>query len=112
MEDSNLLSKYQQAFYRFLKTKELENEEFLIKDICDATGWKESTVETYLSKGYLKDILSKNLSGRLVSHGVLNLNEKEFHRKISQSQTIKGLGYSFLCQSTLNNDILIYLGKQ
>ncbi|WP_119072407.1 DUF3644 domain-containing protein [Aggregatilinea lenta] len=87
------LSQNQRRLLSFLKDCERLGREFSLGDIAANTGWTESTVRTYETKGYWSSIIFKMPNGNYVARGVLNLSESNFHQEITQTQTIREFGH-------------------
>lgn len=87
------LSDYQQRLFSYLKECERLGREFSLRDIATNTGWAESTVKTYQTKGYWSSIIFKTPNGSYVAREVVDLSESSFHQEITQTQTIREFGH-------------------
>ena len=85
----------QLKFFNFLQTKENSNTIFVLKEITDATGWKESTFKSYLSKGQVSEFISEVDNSKYQASNSLNITFKEFEKKLSQSKHVQALGHNF-----------------
>lgn len=86
MAKNTILSKYQKRFFEFLKEKEVQREEFTLADVSAATGWNECTPGDYIRKGYWTLDLVCDESGNYKVSGVTGLSERQFHKRITQTQ--------------------------
>ncbi|MGB1199873.1 MAG: DUF3644 domain-containing protein [Thalassotalea sp.] len=85
----------QLKFFNFLQTKENSNRIFKINEILSATGWKNSTFKSYLSKGQVSEFISQVSSSEFQASNSLNITFKEFEKKLSQSKHVQALGHNF-----------------
>jgi hypothetical protein len=85
----------QLKFFNFLQTKENSNTLFTMKEIIVATGWKESTFKSYLSKGQVSEFISEVDNSKFQASNSLNITFKEFEKKLSQSKHVQALGHNF-----------------
>jgi hypothetical protein len=69
--------------YAFLTGHEAAGTTFTVDDIAAATGWKASTIRTYLKKKWAQ-IVHKGASG-LRASGVSAFSEAEYTRMMSRS---------------------------
>lgn len=99
MRRSRKLSLRQKKFYNFLQEQERSHRACSKKEILDATGWKASTFDSYMSKGHFSSFLSESDEGKFSISGVLCLTEEEFLQEISQVQVIREFGA--WCESEL-----------
>lgn len=83
------------ALYQLLLKSEHTGTTIKKEGILDATGWKESTFDTYWGKGQLSDFLSEINTGVYEATSVSRLSEVEFSKKLSQSKHRRGLGHNF-----------------
>lgn len=72
--------------YNFLLAKEKSGQSFTIAEICDATGWKTSTAQTYVTKKWDR-FLSKTSHGYAVT-GVSDYELSEYIRLMSQKNVL------------------------
>lgn len=98
------INKSHERFLTFLQEKERTSETFTKAELIDATGWKESTFNTYLNKGQLSDFLSEISLGIYEASNSLSLSLIEFSKKLSQSKHRRGLGHN--CKSKLAKALL------
>lgn len=83
------------AFYKLLLKSEKCGTKIKKEDILNATGWQETTFNTYWGKGQLSDFLTEISDGLYEASAVSRLTEVEFSKKLSQSKHRRGLGHNF-----------------
>ena len=93
------LSKGQAALYELLQEKGRKQKTVSESEIAKRTGWKATTVHTYISEGHLKSLLVPENGKGFRSVGIDGMSKEEFHEKITQSQAIKGVNYG--CKNKL-----------
>jgi hypothetical protein len=72
--------------YRFLSKKEQTGQLFTLKELSDAIGWKESTVQTYLHKKWNQFVFNQD-NGFYVD-GISDFTEEQYIRLMSQKQDV------------------------
>jgi hypothetical protein len=85
----------QLRFFSFLQSKENKNSKFTLLEVTEATGWKESTFKSYLSKGQLSEFISEIAPTTYQASNSQNITFKEFEKKLSQSKHVQALGHNF-----------------
>lgn len=105
MASNRRLSSSQKALYSFLKECEQKGLCCTPEQMAKAARLKLGTVRTYLSKGYFSSFLTEveEKNCYLVT-GVKRLSDAEFHQEITQTQTIRDLGYN--CSNPLAKALL------
>lgn len=98
------MNKSHERFLHFLQEKERSLKNFTKQELINATGWKESTFNTYLKKGQLSDFLSEISADEFEASNSLSLSLVEFSKKLSQSKHRRGLGHN--CKSKLAKALL------
>lgn len=67
-----------------LKQLEREKREITAQDLANTSGYKLSSIRTYIAKKLRGFVLSPTTRGRFVVKGALSLNEAEFIKHMSQ----------------------------
>jgi hypothetical protein len=88
----------------FLQNKEVKNESISKQELLDVTGWKESTLITYLSKEQLSDFLHQVDEELYEASNVVGLTDIQFAKLLSQSKHRRELGHN--CKSRLAKALL------
>lgn len=74
--------------YKFLRERYSSNTPFTVDDVIAATGWKRTTVETYITKQW-RDLVDRQGSGRIAVRPEINrLSEEAFLRIATQNRRI------------------------
>jgi hypothetical protein len=87
------LTTTQATLLDLLQTGERSGSLIEITAIAQKTGWKPSTVVTYLRKGHLDAFLTKVSPSAYEVHGVIHLTETEFLQALTQKQGARELGF-------------------
>lgn len=83
------LTPTQRELFALLKEHQDEGRPVRADEIRAVTGWKASTVRTYLSK-QLRSFLEEVTPGEYRVVGLGNLGEEEFRRLLTQSESVRG----------------------
>ncbi|OEF25671.1 DUF3644 domain-containing protein [Vibrio rumoiensis] len=92
-------SSSQKKFFEFLQKKQRKQADFTTQDVLDATGWKESTFQSYFGKGQITQFLVKVGNKTYEAVNTLDINFIEFKKRLSQSKHYQELGHK--CKSNL-----------
>jgi hypothetical protein len=90
--------------FELLQAKESSNQEVSEIEILQVTGWKKSTLITYLNKDQLSDFLHEVREGVYEASNVAGLTPVQFLQMLSQSKHRRGLGHN--CKSRLAKALL------
>ena len=82
-----------------LQEKEVNNQKVSEKELIDISGWKRSTLITYLSKGKLLNFLIEVGFGIFEVRNTLGISIDSFARSLSQIRHTNDLGSN--CKSDL-----------
>jgi len=69
--------------YVFFTEKEKKGEMFTLEDLANSTGWKQSTIESYITKKW-SQFVTKETDGKLRVKGISDLPERVFIKMHSQ----------------------------
>lgn len=83
--------------FLFLRKKEKEKQRFNKQEILIATGWKDLTFKTYLSKGRLSDFINLVDKDLFEASNCQDISDIEFSKRLSQSKYKRELGHN--CKS-------------
>lgn len=89
---------------QFLQHKESKGEKISEQEILSESGWQQSTLTTYLSKGQLSDFLNEVGKGLFEVSNTVGLSAQQFTKLLSQSKHRRGLGHN--CKSRLSKALL------
>lgn len=87
------LTPRQRTFLEFLRAHERSGSRFSAADIAAKVGWKVDSVRTNLSEGHWARVVVKDGKGAFRAVGVVDLSEREFHARISQSKHVQSFGH-------------------
>lgn len=87
------LSARQRSFFEFLKEHERAGSRFSATEVATHVGWKRESVRTNLSEGHWSRVIARDGKDSYRSNGVLQLSEREFHARISQSKRVQSFAY-------------------
>lgn len=76
-------NKYSTRAYAFFVEKENRGETFTLDELKDRTGWKRSTIESYVAKKWYQ-FITKEADGKYRVAGISNLPLEAFIRLHSQ----------------------------
>src|SRR6056297_3329826 len=73
--------------YNFFLKKETENKLFTLIEIANYTGWRNSTIKTYITKQWKKLIFkSDNKKDKYFCKGISNISQDDFIKVNSQKE--------------------------
>ena len=104
MSRTKRISASQRRMFVFLKNCEERGTNFSLGRLASAAGVQADTIGTYISKGYFTNFLIPAGNDKYSVQGVTKLTESEFHQHITQTQSIRELGYS--CRYPLSRALL------
>jgi len=73
--------------YRFLKRRARTGRGFTVAGMMRATGWKESSVKTYLSK-HFREAISREGDTYHIEYSFVRMSENEFRKHITQKRAV------------------------
>lgn len=94
----------QQKFFDFLQHAEHSGKTFSRDELVAASGWKDSTFETYYNKGQITQFVAETDDSAYRAINTLELTFVEFQKKLSQSKHFQELGHR--CKSQLAKALL------
>lgn len=94
----------QQRFFDFLQHAEHSGKTFSRDELISASGWKNSTFETYYHKGQITQFVTETDNEGFRAINTLELTFVEFQKRLSQSKHFQELGHR--CKSQLAKALL------
>ena len=91
------------GLFKLLSKSESKNIRITIEQLLKATGWKDSSLKTYLGKGQLPYLIEEE-DGQYSVSGVNKLSPVTFSKHLSQSKHRRELGHN--CKSKLSKALL------
>jgi EC042_2821-lke REase/Protein of unknown function (DUF3644) len=98
------VSESQTKLLNFLKKQEAQARAFTFEEAIQETGWKPSTLKTYLNKGQLSDFVSTFASDKYKATNTVGLDLIGFGKLLSQSKHRRGIGHT--CKYELSKALL------
>ncbi|MGM0905435.1 MAG: DUF3644 domain-containing protein [Pseudomonadota bacterium] len=94
----------QKKFFHFLQKKQKDSKLFSKQDVIAATGWTNSTFNTYLNKHQISQFLVEVSPNQFEAINTNDISFIEFKKKLSQSKHYQELGHR--CKSNLAKALL------